>query len=87
MGKVFGNELVELVTQFLGDLGVAIAREVDEAPVVVDFEEVDLAGPAGSLGDPGEAVLVGEEINQGRLADVGATDEGELRKFGRRALG
>ena len=83
--EVFGDELVELVAQFLRDLGVTVAGEIDEAPGVVDFEEVDLAGATGSFGNPGEAGLVGEHVDQRGFSDIGATNEGELRE--RRARG
>lgn len=83
--KVFGDEFIELVPHRFRDLGVAVSGQVNEAPGVVDFEEVDFAGPAGGLGDAGESILVGEKIDQGGFADIGPPDEGKLRKLGGRA--
>lgn len=85
--EVFGDELVELVAHFFGDFGVAVSGEVDEGPVVVDFEEINFAGAARGFGDSGEAVLVGEQVDERRLADIGPSDKCEFRKLGRRAFG
>src|SRR5690606_17166905 len=85
--QVIGHGLVELVAFALGDLGVAVAGQVHEAPAVVDGEEVDQAGLAGRAGDLGEAAVAGEEIDQRGFTDVGSTDKGELGPVVHRAGG
>ena len=81
LAKVIGDELVEAVAIGARGLGVTVARKVDEAPRLVDGEEVNLAGTAGLARDPGERRLPGEKVEERRLADVGAPDEGELREL------
>lgn len=68
--EVVGDEFVELLAEVFGDFCVSVAGEVDEAPGFVDFEEVDLAGATGGFGNAGEAVLISEEVDEGRFPDI-----------------
>ena len=44
-------------------------------------KEIDLAGAAGSFGNTGELALVGEHVDERRLAHIGAANEGEFWEF------
>jgi len=68
--EVVGDEFVELLAEVFGDFCVSVAGEVDEAPGFVDFEKVDFAGASRGFGNAGEAVLVGEEVDEGGFSDI-----------------
>ena len=75
----------------VGDLGVAVAGEVDERAASLELEHVDQLGAPRRVADPGQLLGVGEGVDERRLADVGPSDErdlgarlGELRRPRRR---
>jgi len=70
-----------------GDMRVAITRQIHEAPRAVDREEIDQLRLARQVGDLREVLLLRQQVDQRRLADVGTADEGELREHGVRARG
>jgi len=51
-------------------------------PFFVDEKEIDESRMAGSSTNFGEAFLASEHVDERRLSDVGAADEGEFRQGG-----
>ena len=66
-------------------LRVAIARQVHEAPFVVNQEEIDQLRAAWCGGDFSQRGLVRQQVDQRRLADIRATNKSKLLKVGFRA--
>jgi len=62
--NVFRDKFVEAVALAFRHLGVAVAGEIDEPPLLVDVEEIHLLRATGSLGDAGEAFLPSEQIDE-----------------------
>ena len=52
------------------------------AITVLDIEQVDQLGAPRRVGHAGQLPLVGERVDQRRLADVGAPGEGHFRQVG-----
>ena len=60
--------------------GVAIARKIHQAPgSLVHFEQVDKLGFTRLTRCFGQTLMVGQHVDQGRLAHIRATNEGVLR--------
>lgn len=87
LAEIIAHGGVEELALGLGDMRIAVARQVDEAPGAVDREEIDQLRLARQVGDLREVLLLRQQVDQGRLADVGAADEGEFRQHGMRARG
>lgn len=77
--KVVADRFVEVDFFALGDLGVAVAGQVDEAPRIIHHEEIEELGLSRSRRNLGEAILIGEHVDHRRLANVRPANEGELR--------
>ena len=75
---VVGDELRELAALRLRGAGVAVARQVDQIPAVVDAEVVDEPRLAGGRRDLGQPLAAGEHVDERRLAHVAASDEGDV---------
>jgi hypothetical protein len=70
LAEVVAHRRVELDARGLRDLGVAVARQVDEAPVVIDGEKIDQLRLARQVGDQREVLFFREQVDQRGLADV-----------------
>ena len=77
MLKVAGEEVGPALLLLLGDLGKAVAGEVDKADAV-DVKEVDVRGLARGARDLDQTLAVEELVEQGGLAHVGAAGNGDL---------
>ena len=75
---VVGDELRKLSALRLRRAGIAVAGQVDEIPRVVDAEMVHQPGFAGCSRHFGQASAGGEHVDERRLADVAAPDEGDV---------
>ena len=62
----------------VGDLGVAVAGQVDERAAAVELEHVDQLRASRGVADAGQLLGVGEGVDERRLPDVGPTDERHL---------
>lgn len=93
VGKPFFDEFAPPGSLLLGDLGVAVAGQVDEVDLLVDAEVIDVGGLAGGGTHPGKVFPVQEPVDDRGLAHVGPACKGDLgkdipgavRKFRRRA--
>ena len=82
-GDVFGDEGGEHVATVFRLSGVAVARKVDEVPGLGgDKEVVDELGFAGARRGLCQLFAGGDHVEEGRLAHVGASDEGDFRQRG-----
>ncbi len=77
---VVGDDFGELVALGFRCAGVTVTGQIDQIPTVVDAEMVDKPRLARGAGNFGQAAATCEHIDQRRLADVAAADEGELRE-------
>ena len=68
--EVVLHELAPAVALSLGDLGVAIARQVDEVELSVDLEVVDLRGLARGRAHAGKVLAVHDPVDDRGFADV-----------------
>ena len=66
IGAAFGGDIVR-------------AGQVHQIAFGLDLEEHQLLGAAGCLGDPGQAVAVGQRVEGAGLAGIGPAGEGHLR--------
>ena len=88
VGDVFGDEGGEHIAPFFRLAGIAVAGEVDEVSCFGgDKEKVDELGLAGTGRGFGEFLAGGDHVEEGRLAHVGASDEGDFRQRGLGATG
>jgi hypothetical protein len=71
-------EILELLRRTAGDLGEAVAGQVDEPQPLVEQEEVDLPRPSGGGGGAGEAVAADQTVDQRGLSYVRPPGEGDL---------
>ena len=89
--EVLGHHLLPAQLGAARDRGVAVAGQVGEQRVGRDLraelEQVDVLRAARRLRGEGEALLLRQRIDRGRLAGIGAADEGDLGQLGRRAAG
>ena len=76
--NVVGDEFRELSALRLRRAGVAVAGQIDEIPGVVDAEMVHQTGFAGRSRHLGQPSAGGEHVDERRLADVAAPDEGDV---------
>ena len=67
-------------------LGVAVAGQVHQAPLLVQLEEVQQLGAARGLGGARQGALAGEAVDGAGFAGVGAAGEGHLEARVRGAL-
>ena len=85
--EVVGHHLLPAQLRVARDRGVAIAWQVGEKRVGsqlrAELEEVDVLRAPRRLRREGEALLLRQRVDRGRLAGVGAADEGDLRQLGR----
>ena len=77
--QIIFDHLFPLFTLVLGDFGEAITGEVDDIPGIVDVEMVDQLRLTGRTGGLGQFIAVAKHIDQRRLTDIAASDEGILR--------
>ena len=75
---VVGDEFREFAPFALRDAGVAVARQVDQIPAVVDQEMVDEPCLTRRSRYFGQRTVAGEQVDERRLADVAAPDEGDV---------
>ena len=75
---VLRYHLLKFVAHGLGSRRIAVAGKVNQIPLVVDDEVVDEQRLAGLGRRLGQSLVVAEHIDETRLANVGATDEGKL---------
>ena len=89
--EVLGHHLLPAQLGVALDGGIAIAGQVGEQRVGgqlrAELEQVDVLRPSRRLRREGETLLLRQDIDRGRLAGVGATDEGDLRQLGDGQLG
>ena len=86
-GKIGLHEPAPALFFFLWDLGVAVARQVDEVHGLINAEKVDVRGLAGGLADAGEVFAQQELVDHGGFSDVGLARERDLRQAVLRAVG
>ena len=86
-GKIGLHEPAPALFFLLRDLGVAVARQVDEVHGLVDAEKVDMRGLAGGLADAGEVFAQQKLVDDGGFSDVGLARERDLRQAVLRAVG
>ena len=65
-----------------GGAGVAVAREVDEVPLVVDEEVVYELGFAGFDAGFGKVFVAGEHVDEGGFANIATSDKGVFGEIG-----
>lgn len=78
LDDVVGDQFRKLAALCFRRAGVAVAGQVDQIPGVVDAEVVDetcLSGRPRHLGQP---CAGGEHVDERRLSDVAAPDEGDV---------
>ena len=68
----------------LGNLGEAVAGQIDQVETAGQIEEIDLSRMAGPRGHAGERAAAGQRVDQTRLADIGTAGEGYFRQRDRR---
>jgi len=68
--EVLVDEGLPVRLQVQRHLGVAVPGKVDQLGLRGDFEEHQLLGAAGGLGDPGQAVLAGQGVEGTGLASI-----------------
>lgn len=78
--EVISSKCIPIFTSFLWRRGISITRQVNKVPAVIYFEMIDTLGLARLLGGERETLAADDRVEQGRLADVGAADESELRQ-------
>ena len=78
--NIAGNHLLQLFLYGLRTLGEAIARQVDQIPLVVDDEMVDKQGLSRCGRCLGESLVVAEHVDEARLSHVTSADEGILSR-------
>ena len=76
--EIVAHHGAPFLTRGLGGAGVAVAGEVDKVPLIVDEEMINKLGLAGAARGFGESLDTGEHIDERRLADIRASDEGVL---------
>ena len=69
---------VEIVLLLLGQLGVAIAGQINQTPSSINIEKVDQLRFARNAGRFREFLRAGEHIDQRRFADIGAAHKSKL---------
>ena len=75
---VGGNHLFKFLLHDLRAFCIAVARQVDKIPLVVDVEMIDEQRFSGRGRCLGQILMIGEHVDQARLADVRPSDK---RKF------
>ena len=66
----------------MGDLGEAIAGQINEIPGFIDEKVVDRLGFTGASAHVGQLLLAGKHVDQRGLADIGTADKGVFRHLG-----
>lgn len=84
--QIVFDHLFPFLPLSLRHFGKAIARQVDDIPLIVDVKVIDQLGFAGRAGGFGKLFVIGDHIDQGRLADIASPDEGVLRPVGLRTF-
>lgn len=84
--QVAVDEFLQLCLTLLAQFGIAVAREIDNVPLVIYDEMVDEKGLAWGGRCLGETILLHEHIDQARLAYIRPSDEGVLGHCPRRTL-
>ena len=84
---VVSDDLLELLLCRAGHLCVAVAREVHQVPLSVYEEVVHQSGLSWLAGCHSQLLVAAQHIDEGRLAHIGSSDEGEFREFLFRLLG
>ena len=79
--KIALDELSPLLLFRLGNLGIAVPREVDQIQLPVDIVIIDGLRLAGLGRRPCQALAIHERIDQGGLSHVGFTGKSDLRKI------
>ena len=72
-------EVTQLLHRLFAALGIAVAGEVDQEPLVVDEEVVDEEGFPRRGGGHGQPFAPGEHVDERTLSDIAAADEGIFR--------
>ena len=84
--EVVGHHLLPAQLGAARDRRVAVARQVGEQRVGrvlrAQLEQVDVLRAARRLRREGEPLLLRQRVDRGRLAGVGAADEGDLGQLG-----
>ena len=77
---------LKLILVLLASLGIAIAREIDQEPLLIYKEMVDENGLAGSGRRLGQLAMIGEHVDETGFAHVASAYEGIFRQVGLGAL-
>ena len=80
VGEVIGHRIVELGAVLARHAGEPVARQIHQPPGLVHRENVDELGETRRRRNARQTVLARQHVQQRRLADVRAADEGELRQ-------
>src|SRR5690606_38189213 len=84
--QILRNHLAPALLQILAYGSIPITGQIDQVPLVIDKKMIDglcLTGPGRSLR---QTLVFCEHVDQGRLANIRATDECKFRLFRGRTL-
>ena len=76
--EVGGGHFAPAFALAFGGRGVAVARQIDEVAAVAESKIVQGLGAAWRVAGTGQFLVVGEGVDQARLAGVGAAGESGL---------
>ena len=69
-------DALNLFLAFLSALGIAVARKVDDVPVLINQEMIDEHGLSRSCGRHGESFTSRQHVDEAGFSNVGTSDEG-----------
>ena len=69
-------DALNLFLAFLSALGIAVARKIDDVPVLINQEVIDEHGLSRSCGCHGESFTPRQHVDEAGFSNVGTSDEG-----------
>jgi pyrimidine operon attenuation protein/uracil phosphoribosyltransferase len=78
VAQIGGKQALPLRPDFLGSLGKAIARQVNEVLAVRESEIVQVLGSSRRLGDKSQSRMIGQRVDRRRLAGVRTPGKGDF---------